>query len=93
MVFTFALVSGILWVLSSAAWVWSAKTEFPLERHPAGQRDGLLWGDEGMAIGEFRTPAFAAVQNYQRTVWVRNAWAAGLSAAAAFAACVALFLQ
>lgn len=100
MALAFGYASGFLWLLSSAAWLWSAWTTIPVERSPHENSDfegiEMYVGEPatggGMFINGMRPPRADEFFRYQRTVLFRNSIAAVTSALAALCACVAVFL-
>ena len=96
MTLVFGYASGLLWLLSSFAWAWSAFSKSPVRRNPHGRSSrGIEWfdavpEDEAMSFNGLILPNADEFSAYQRKVAWRNTLAAGLSAAAAILACLAV---
>lgn len=95
----FGLLAGLLWLLSSAAWIWAAKVKLDLGKPVPGREEeigGLSITVDDSGRGEFvvngmNVPSFRQILDYQREQFKRNAIAAGLGALGALAACGAAY--
>lgn len=87
--------SGVLWLFSSAAWLWSAATPSLVRKHPKGGKNAIEMFDQPsdggwLSVNGLALPDTDQLLAYQRTVFIRNAIAAVLSAIAAILACAAI---
>lgn len=96
MTLVFGYASGVLWLLSSFAWAWSAFAKSPVKRNPHGRSSrGVEWFDnvpegEEMSVNGLMLPNADEFSAHQSKMAWRNTLAAGLSAAAAILACLAV---
>lgn len=95
----FGILSGALWIVSSAAWLWSAWTPSPVRPHPRGASKSIEMyvtdaeDNDWLSVNGLSPPNADEFFAYQRKVFFRNAVAAGTSALAALAACLSIILS
>jgi hypothetical protein len=89
----FGYASALFWILSCAAWAWSAAVPSPIKQAPEGQPDAIIWNDDpaiGMSFNGMKLPNVDDFMRYQRTVLTRNITAAALSAVGAIFAAISI---
>lgn len=89
---TFGFASVGLWAISSGLWIWAACVKPPIVRHPSGNDEAIVFGDEPGESSFFGSeiPSFSKQIAYYQTTALRNTLAAGVSALAAAAAALAI---
>ncbi len=87
-----AILSAILWLASSFAWLWAVRIDPPLVKATVSAPNAIIMSDgpKGeISFGGTRMPNFAALDSYNKEVGFRNRVAAYISAAGAFFSAVA----
>ncbi|GLU25535.1 hypothetical protein [Brucella sp. NBRC 12950] len=92
----FAIISAVLWGVSSGAWLWAATVKPPIVKDPHGYENALIVRDGpngGLSLGGMLNPSFKKFDAYFSASAKRNAFAAVISAAASFFALLAIVYQ
>jgi hypothetical protein len=94
-IFIANLAASVFWLLSSVAWVWAVQITPPLRKAEFGAPDGIVVAsgpNGGLSVGGALVESYEKIAKYNREVMFRNRTAAGLSAAGALCAAVAVGL-